>query len=133
MNVMTTDKAYIMGLVIGGGSFSSDHNSFFIKLPYRQWGEIDKNPERAGVIAKDILHVVKPLMMVEYNIDVSYTTGRDWKIECSGDTTGLIEDLRAVNIEPTAELHKTADISMLVQSLPNLNYEFIIMNNSIAL
>ena len=121
MNVMTTDKAYIMGLVIGGGSFSSDHNSFFIKLPYRQWGEIDKNPERAGVIAKDILHVVKPLMMVEYNIDVSYTTGRDWKIECSGDTTVLIEDLRAVNIEPTAELHKTADISMLVQSLPDLN------------
>lgn len=33
---MNTDKAYIMGLVVGGGCFSSNHKSFSIKLPYRQ-------------------------------------------------------------------------------------------------
>lgn len=121
MRAMTTDKAYIMGLVIGGGSFSLDHSSFYIRLPFRQWGEISKNPERAGIIANDILHVVKPLMLAEYNINVSYTIGREWKIECFGDTSELIEDLRSVNIEPTVELHKTADISVLVSLLTNLN------------
>lgn len=111
---MNTDKAYILGLTIGGGCFNSDHTSFHIRLPYRQWGEIEKNPQRAGVIANDILHVVKPLMRVEYDLDVSYETGREWKILCSGDLSKLIDDLGRLSIEPTAELHKTADISQLV-------------------
>ena len=118
---MNTDKAYILGLVIGGGCFSSDQKSFFIKLPYRQWGEIAKNPERAGIIANDILHVVKPLMSIEYGLDVSYVTGKDWKIECHGNTQKLISDLKEVNIEPTSELHKTADISLLVRKLSDTN------------
>lgn len=118
---MNTDKAYIMGLVVGGGCFSSDHRSFHICLPYRQWGEIEKNPERVGLIANDILKVVKPLMMVEYGLSVSYTTGREWQIVCHGDTKRLIADLREYRIEPTAELHKTADLSKLIASLADTN------------
>lgn len=118
---MNTDKAYIMGLVVGGGCFSSDHRSFHIRLPYRQWGEIEKNPERVGLIANDILKVVKPLMTVEYGLNVSYTTGREWQIVCHGDTKKLIADLREFSIEPTAELHKTADLSELIASLTDTN------------
>ena len=118
---MNTDKAYILGLTIGGGCFNSDHSSFYIRLPYRQWGEIEKNPQRAGVIANDILHVVKPLMRVEYDLDVSYETGREWRILCSGDLSKLIDDLGRLSIEPTAELHKTADISHLVSELSDIN------------
>lgn len=114
---MTTDKAYIMGLVIGGGCFSAGGTSFFIRLPYRQWGDVATNPTRAGMIAKDIIHVVKPLMLVEYGLDVTYSTGKEWKIECHGNPIKLIKDLGAVGILPTAELHKTADISTLVSTL----------------
>ena len=121
MRTITTDKAYILGLIVGGGSFSQDRRSFFIKLPYKQWGDVETNPQRAGLIATDILQVVKPLMRAEYGIDVSYSAGREWRIDCSGDTSELIEDLRSVNIEPTIELHKTADISMLIQSLVDTN------------
>ena len=118
---MNTDKAYIMGLVLGGGGFSSDHKSFHIRLPYKQWGEYEKNPERAGIIANDILKVVKPLMMVEYGLDVSYSAGKDWKIICHGDTTKLISDLKSLSIEPTSELQKSADLSQLIASLSDMN------------
>ena len=118
---MNTDKAYIMGLVIGGGGFSLDQSSFSIRLPFRQWGDVDKNPERAGLIAKDIMQVVKPLLSIEYNLEISYVTGREWKIECYGDVQSLIDDLRKYHIEPTSELHKTADISALVRSLSDIN------------
>lgn len=113
---MNTDKAYILGLVIGGGCFSSDASSFYIRLPYRQWGDASKNPERAGMIANDILKVVKPLMSLEYGLDVGYTSGREWRIECYGDTKSLIKDLDSFSIAPSSELHKTADISKLIDS-----------------
>ena len=118
---MNTDKAYIMGLAMGGGCFSSDSKSFYIRLPYKQWGELDKNPERAGIIANDILKVVKPLMKVEYGLDVSYSTGKEWKIACHGDTTKLVADLHAFGIAPSSALHKTADLTKLIESLVDTN------------
>jgi len=114
---MNTDKAYILGLLVGGGCFSSDTETFFIKLPYKSWGKIDKNPQRAGDIAKDIIQVVKPVMLVEYGIDVSYEIGYDWRIVCSGDISPIKKDLAKYGIMPSAELHKTADISKLVNDL----------------
>ncbi len=118
---MNTDKAYILGLVVGGGYFSSDHKSFSIRLPYKQWGDSTKNPTRAGIIANDILKVVKPLMNVEYNLDVSYTAGKEWNIVCHGDTSNLIQDLQAFHIAPTSDLHKTADLQYLIASLADTN------------
>lgn len=124
---MNSDKAYILGLVIGGGCFSIDNKSFHIRLPYKQWGEAAKNPERAGLIAQDILKVVRPLMDVEYGLNVSYTIGREWRIVCIGDLSRLIKDLHSLNIEPSSELHKTADLSTLISKLvdKNLKKRFI--------
>ena len=96
---------------------SADHCFFYIRLPYRQWGEAAQNPTRAGMIANDILHVVKPLMSIEYNLDVSYTTGKEWRIVCHGDPSALIADLRSFQIEPTSSLHKTADLQFLISAL----------------
>lgn len=118
---MNTDKAYILGLVIGGGCFGANSQSFYIRLPFRQWGSVEVNPERAGIIANDIMHVVKPLMSVEYGMDITYTVGKVWNINCIGDTSRLIQDLRSYNIEPSSELHKTADIGLLVQDLTDTN------------
>lgn len=118
---MNTDKAYLLGLTVGGGCFSSDNRSFFIRLPYRQWGEVAQNPTRAGMIANDILRVVKPLMSVEYGLEVSYIAGKDWRIVCHGDPSALIADLRSFQIEPTSCLHKTADLRLLLTALIDTN------------
>lgn len=69
---MNSDKAYILGLVVGGGVFTNDASSFSIHLPYKQWGDIAQNPSRAGQITRDIMGVVKPMMKAIYGIEVSF-------------------------------------------------------------
>ena len=51
---MDTDKAYLLGLIVGGGEFGHAENIFRIKLPYKKWGSYIENPSRAGKIAGDI-------------------------------------------------------------------------------
>lgn len=118
---MNTDKAYILGLVIGGGCFSANLEHFYIKLPYKQWGEVQTHPERAGLIAKDILKVVKPLMMAEYGMDVTFVAGREWRIECIGSTEILLKDLNSFGVKPSSEIRKNADISGIVLKLVDIN------------
>ena len=125
--MMNTDKAYILGLVVGGGCFGTDNNSFYIKLPYKQWGDVQKNPARAGVIARDILKVVAPLMRIEYDLNVLYVTEPEWRIECVGDISKLKQDLIDYGINPVSEIRKNADISGLVSELidDNMKRRFI--------
>jgi len=125
--MMNTDKAYIIGLVIGGGSFGSSMNSFSIKLPYKQWGDVSKNPTRAGEIANDIIRAVSPVMKSEYGLMVTFETKPEWRIVCSGDLKALINDLKSYGINPSVEIRKNADISGLVPALvdDNLKRRFI--------
>ncbi len=118
---MNTDKAYIFGLILGGGVFGNSKDSFYIKLPYEQWGDAAKNPARAGNIANDILKVVKPIFQSEYNIDVTYAVLPEWRIICSGDCTALIDDLKMFNINPLGEVRKTAFIKTVVKNLADIN------------
>ena len=53
--------AYALGLIIGGGEFGSSNDSFTIKLPYKKWGDIEKNPARASEISTGIINVVVPM------------------------------------------------------------------------
>ena len=55
---MDTDKAYLLGLIIGGGVFGNAEDVFSIRLPYKKWGSYLANPQRAGEIAGDILRKV---------------------------------------------------------------------------
>ena len=57
--ILTTDKAYLLGLLVGGGIISK--KSFQIILPYKKWGDLKVNPERAGEIASDILSTLNPI------------------------------------------------------------------------
>jgi hypothetical protein len=47
---MDTDKAYLLGLIIGGGVFGNAEDVFSIRLPYKKWGSYLENPQRAGEI-----------------------------------------------------------------------------------
>lgn len=125
--MMNTDKAYILGLVVGGGSFGSSKDSFSIKLPYKQWGDVQKNPTRAGEIANDIVRAVSPVMKSEYGLTVTFETKPEWRIVCLGDTTAITTDLKKYGINLSLEIRKNADISKLVPELvdENLKRRFV--------
>lgn len=116
---MDTDKAYLLGLVIGGGYFGNAEDVFQIKLPYKKWGSYQSNPQRAGDIANDILRKVGNMFRVIYGLSVQYEVrpGGDWIILCEGDTSLLKDDLSRYDIACEGELRGTADIGPLIHDL----------------
>ena len=116
---MNTDKAYLLGLVIGGGIWGSDENFFRIHLPYRQWGSSKKNLMRAEKITKSIMRFVSPLFRSIYGINISYvaTESGDWYILCEGNMTELKSDLLAYGIECDGELRTNAPLGQIVADL----------------
>ena len=128
MTNMNVDKAYLLGLIIGGGVFGKNDNSFHIRLPYKRWGSVEKNPARAGKIAKDILNVVSPMMRGIYGIDATYeATDKEWNIQCYGDLSKLKNDLVSYGIFPSGDLRKNVSIGGVVSDLidENMKRRFI--------
>lgn len=105
MASMNTDKAYIFGLIIGGGIWGNAEEVFRIRLPYKQWGSYAQNPERASQISRDIMALVSPLFKSIYGIVVSYdtsvsgkrktelskTVGSEFRFRCPQNLTNLFE------------------------------------------
>ena len=126
---MDTDKAYLLGLIIGGGVFGNAEDVFSIRLPYKKWGSYLENPQRAGEIAGDILRKVGQMFRAVYNISVQYeaTEKGQWTILCEGDITPVKEDLAHYGISCDGELRGMADIELVVADLvdENLKRRFI--------
>lgn len=126
---MNTDKAYLLGLVIGGGIWGNAEDVFRIRLPFKQWGSYEVNPKRAGEISRDVMKMVSPLFRAIYNISVSYDTSASgvWNILCEGDLGGLREELEGYGIRCEGEVRKTANINYIVPELvdDNLKRRFI--------
>lgn len=61
---MDTDRAYLLGFIIGGGIFGNAENRLRIRLPYKQWGSYKTNPTRVSDITRDIMNVVNPLFKI---------------------------------------------------------------------
>ena len=116
---MNTDKAYLLGLIIGGGIFGNAEDVFRIKLPYKKWGSYLDNPQRAGQIAADILRRVGQMFRAIYGLSVQYETtpGGTWVILCEGDTTSVKADLNHYGISAEGEIRGNADIELLVADL----------------
>ncbi len=126
---MDTDKAYLLGLIIGGGVFGTAEDVFRIRLPYKKWGSYTDNPQRAGQIARDILQKVGQMFRAVYNLSVQYETtpGGTWTILCEGDTTGVRDDLDRYGILCEGEIRGTANISGIIPELvdDNLKRRFV--------
>ena len=126
---MDTDKAYLLGLIIGGGVFGNAEDVFSIRLPYKKWGSYLANPQRAGEIAGDILRKVGQMFRAVYNLSVQYETtpGGTWIILCEGDTILVKNDLVHYGIVCEGELRGNVDISQVVLDLvdDNLKRRFI--------
>lgn len=118
--MINTDKAYIFGLIIGGGSFGSSDKSFVINLPYSKWGDVASNPKRAAKIGSDIMNVISPIITNNYGLSTYYSScKKDWQIIINGDFTKLKEDLNFYGIDLYKDMRKGADISKLCSSLIN--------------
>jgi len=116
---ISTDKAYIFGIVVGGGLFGNAEDTFIINLPYRQWGSYEKNPNRAAKISSDILRTVSPMFRTTYNIQISFeTTPRgNRRILCEGDVSELKADLQSYGVTCEGDIRANADISKLIANL----------------
>lgn len=118
--MINTDKAYLFGMLVGGGVFGDSDSSFVIQLPYKAWGEVAKNPARAGEIGTSILNVVKPILKGTYGIDCSYYISKGkWIITCDGKFDALKSELSTYGIDAAGELRKNANIDKLVAALTN--------------
>lgn len=127
--MIDTDKAYILGLIIGGGIWGNAEDVFKIRLPFKQWGSYEANPKRAGDISRDVMKLVSPLFRVIYGISVSYDTSVSgvWNILCEGDMSVLRSELEGYGIQCEGEIRKHANISKIVPELvdDNLKRRFI--------
>ncbi len=126
---MNTDKAYILGLIIGGGVWGNAEDVFKIRLPFKQWGSYELNPKRAGDIARDVMKMVGPLLKAIYNLSISYDTSASgvWNILCEGDLSELRAELEGYGIWCEGEIRKTAHIDNIVSELvdDNLKRRFL--------
>lgn len=126
---MNTDKAYLLGLIIGGGVFGNAEDVFRIKLPYNKWGSYIDNPQRAGQIAGDILNKVGQMFRAIYNLTIQYEASPSgtWIILCEGDTTAVKEDLSHYGIICEGELRGVASIRAIIPDLidDNLKRRFV--------
>lgn len=126
---MNTDKAYLFGLIIGGGIWGNAEDIFRIRLPYKQWGSYRQNPQRASEISRDIMGFINPLFKSIYGISISYDTTESgvWNILCEGDLTELITDMQSYGISCEGDLRNNTSISGIVAALvdENLKRRFI--------
>lgn len=119
---MNNDKAYIFGLIVGGGIWKNPEDTFQIRLPFRLWGAADKNPRRASQIARDILRHVAPLFQNVYRINVGYEAGRKyWTVFCEGNASDLISDMHQYGIEAQGEIREKVSLKRLIPALSDTN------------
>jgi len=110
--IMTSEKAYLTGLIVGGGIFRNQ--SMVISLPYRLWGRAAINPARAGQLATDILSRVRPLFEHTYNMPVTFHLEPEWQIRSTVRVTDeLLQDMNAFGISPNGKIIETGSLTTL--------------------
>jgi hypothetical protein len=121
MSKVDTDKAYLLGLLLGGGIVQGD--TMQIVLPYKNWGDLQINPTRAGGIAEDILSRLNPLWTAHYDMSVSYKVGTDWKIICNKISDKLKNDLVEFGLPNQGELRYSARLEKIHPLLTSLEHK----------
>lgn len=102
-------KAYILGLLVGGGKI--DHNVFIIDLPLKKWG---LQPSRMNIIASDILTRITQYFFSTYKFNVTYEISDDkWLIRPIGNVNidELKTDLEYLQLPTSGFLLAKTDLS----------------------
>ncbi len=114
-------KAYLIGLLIGGGTISD--KTFIINLPYDKWG---MDAHNMNAIAVDILTKISDRFKQCYNVPVTYEIGnKRWTIKPFGDfdLSSLKEDLKLLGLPQTGELINTVDLAIVKNELKGISVE----------
>ncbi len=112
-------KAYIIGLLVGGGRV--DENTFVIDLPFKKWG---MEPKRMHIIATDILTKICHYFNSSYNFNVTYEIGNGkWLIIPinNSDISSLKKDLEYLGLPLGGFLLSSADLSTAKCKLEGVN------------
>jgi len=112
-------KAYILGLLVGGGKV--DENTFVIDLPFKKWG---MDPQRMNVIATDILTKICQYFNNSYNFNVTYEIGNGkWLIMPieNTDILTLKNDLKYLGLPIGGFLLASTDLSIAKSKLTGIN------------
>lgn len=103
------DKAYILGLLVGGGSVSK--NTFIINLPFDKWGMDAAN---MNTLAKDILTKISKKFQKCYGFPVGYEiANKKWLIKPIDEVklVEIVQDLQALELPYHGILLNSADLS----------------------
>lgn len=126
---MDTDKAYLLGLIVGGGYFGNAEDVFKIKLPYKKWGSYMENQQRASEISRDILSKVGQMFRAVYGLSTQYETSEsgNWVILCEGDIQSVKDDIVKYGIVPEGLIINNAELELISRDLvdDNLKRRFV--------
>jgi len=114
-------KAYILGLLVGGGKI--DKHTFIIDLPFKKWG---MDTKRMNVIATDILTRICNYFNTTYKFNVSYEIGNSkWLIKPidGSDFSEIIEDLNSLGLPSGGFLLARANLTKAKTILKDIQVE----------
>lgn len=122
---MNEDKAYVLGLLIGGGRINN--NTFEIRLPVRKWGVEDHHNIRS--ISLDLATEVRRRFASAFDIVIDFNITRDsWVIvpATSVDMTHIKHTLEKYGLPSEGVLLNKADISTLREHITSYEAEYFI-------
>jgi hypothetical protein len=114
-------KAYIIGLLVGGGKIDKD--VFVIDLPFKKWG---MEPNRMSIIATDILTKICQYFNTTYSFNVTYEIGNNkWLIKPmpNANIDELKKDLDYLELPTSGFLLAKADLSFVKKELKGVSIE----------
>lgn len=121
MTNLNHTKAYILGLLVGGGKI--DKHTFIIDLPYKKWG---MDTKRMNVIATDILTRICNYFNSTYKFNVTYEIGNSkWLIKPidGSDFSEVIEDLNSLGLPTVGFLLAKANLTKAKSILKDIQVE----------
>lgn len=121
MTNLNHTKAYILGLLVGGGKI--DKHTFIIDLPFKKWG---MDTKRMNVIATDILTRICNYFNSTYKFNVTYEIGNSkWLIKPidGSDFSEIIEDLNSLGLPSGGFLLAKANLTIAKTILKDIQVE----------
>ena len=121
MNNINHTKAYILGLIVGGGKI--DKHTFLIDLPFKKWG---MDSSRMNIIAVDILTRICDYFNSSYNINVTYEIGNaKWIIKPleGTDFSEIINDLKYLDLPTNGFILAKTNLEVAKKILKDIQVE----------
>lgn len=117
--MITPEKAYVLGLLIGGGTITE--STFVIVLPFDKWGA---RKDVGNLLVKDVFTRLRSIFLSAYEVEINYDLGNKgkWKLKPEGEflLQPILDDLVSLGLPCVGFLLNTADLSSTKKYLKGL-------------